>query len=236
MEIKVIKDALQYLEKRINGAADRIVKEIGKIKFEQADIKVEKTVIDLAPVIKELQAIKKKEPVVVKEVQLSVPDNGDLLRAILSAVQANKPEVLSTKFDAMDEAFKGLKPKDSVKFDDKQMQGLMAALTGGRGVGGANKSALNWEVTRVVLTNADTEYSYTFPANTTSWTLKLRGAATFYYASATGKLPVSGDNTAYMTVPSRGTRSQDNVEWGGKTIYFESPTAGSVVEMEVFTM
>jgi len=158
------------------------------------------------------------------------------LRLIYSAVRENEPEKLGEKFDALDVVFKGLKPKDSVKFDDKQIKGLMGALTNITTQGGP-KSATDWQVDTVTVTAADTEYEYAFPSNTVSWTLKLRGGTgVLYYSHETGKLPVSGDNTNYLTLPASGTRSQDNVEWGGKKMFLESDSATQVLEIEVFTM
>jgi hypothetical protein len=162
------------------------------------------------------------------------------LDKILTAIKENAPEKIGEKIDAMDAVFKGLKPKDSVRFDDTQMKALMSALTnpgGGFTTNPGVKSATNWEVDRVAITLANTQYSYTFPSNTVSWTFKLRTpGASLFYSDVTGKLPVSGDNSTYMTMLPMGARSQDGMEWGGKTMYFESDAATQVVELEIFTM
>lgn len=127
-------------------------------------------------------------------------------------------------------------PKE-FKLDTEQLRSIRSAGGSGMSFNGELKVATNWTVATKTLTLANTEYSYTFPTNTQSWTLKLRVAgASLFYSSATGKLPVSGDNSTYMTMLPMGARSQDNVEWSGKTIYFESDTAGQVVEIEVFTL
>lgn len=128
-------------------------------------------------------------------------------------------------------------PKE-FKFNTEQLRSIRSAGGGGgMSFNGGLKVATNWAVATKTLTLANTEYSYTFPTNTQSWTMKLRvGGASLYYASATGKLPMSGDNSTYMTMLPMGARSQDNVEWSGKTIYFESDTAGQIVEVEVFTL
>lgn len=204
------------MHKEMCARLDAIVNAVKEIEFEESET-------DLEPVLDGLSEMKM------------------LLRAILSAIQNNKPEKLAEKFDAMDAVFKGLKPKDSVRFADDQMKNLMAALTNGSGGGFTTvpgvKSASNWEVDRVALTAANTQYSYTFPSNTVSWTFKLRTpGATLFYSSVTGKLPVSGDNTTYMTMLPMGARSQDGMEWGGTTMYFETDTATQVVEIEIFTM
>ena len=133
MEHKVIKAALDFLDKRITGATTKIVGAIGKIKFEQADIKIEKTEVDLKPVVEGLKAVKEEVKGIEFPKQEKAPDNGEVLLAILQAIKTNKPEELAEKFDLIDATFKGLKPKETTKFDDTQMKGLMAALTN-RGV------------------------------------------------------------------------------------------------------
>lgn len=202
---------------------------------------------EIVELLKETKSLIKNLKLVVPKVDLSGIEKGFAamefnLQKIFIAIRENQPEKLAEKFDAMDVVFKGLKPKDSVRFDDTQMTALMAALTNGGGGGGFTtvpgaKSATNWEVDRVALTLANTQYSYTFPSNTVSWTFKLRTpGATLFYSSVTGKLPVSGDNTTYMTMLPMGARSQDGMEWGGTTMYFETDTATQVVEIEIFTM
>ncbi len=257
----IVNAALKFLEKRILGATQAVTKSVDRLsgnlekqadaqsrtlarlgaQFEAATKRMEKPTfdvkVDLEPLLEELRGISDEVAKVAGKKGPELDRAEGYLKLILAAIERNAPEKIGEKIDAMDAVFKGLKPKDSVKFDDTQMKGLMAALTSGRGGAGGNKSATQWDVVRIPLTAADTEYSYTFPANTVSWTMKLRGTtAKFYYASETGKLPVSGDNTAYMTVPANGTRSQDNVEYGGKVMYFETNTATQVVELEVFTM
>lgn len=127
-------------------------------------------------------------------------------------------------------------PKE-FKLDQEQLRSIRSNGGGVVSVNGDLKTATNWTVAIVSMASANTEYSYTFPNNTQSWTMKLRTPGqSLFYSSATGKLPVSGNNTTYMTMLPLGTRSQDNVEWSGKTIYFESDGASQVVEIEVFTL
>lgn len=236
--IKVVKDALEYLEKRIKVSdvvsaleknTEAVVRVGEKIKPVPA--------VDLTPVLAKLDKLVPKE---VKErpvVSLDVVQAQ--LSAILTAIEGNKPEMIGPKIDALDAVFSGLKPKESVKFDDVQMKGLMAALTGSRGFGSnaGTKTATSWSIKTIAITLADTEYEYSFPANTISWTMKLRGSTgKLYYATETGKLPGSGDNSEYITLPAKGTRSQDNVEYGGNKIYVESDLADQVVEIDIFTL
>lgn len=233
--VKVIKDALEYLEKRIKvvdvvTAIDKNTEAVVAVgeKIKPAEA------VDFGPLLTKLDKLVPKERPVV-----SLDTVQNQLAAILTAIERNEPERIGEKIDALDAVFNGLKPKESVKFDDTQIKGLMAAITGSRGImtdGGA-KTATAWSIQTITITAANTQYEYAFPANTISWTMKLRGVTgKLYYATQAGKLPVSGDNTAYISLPARGTRSQDNVEYGGNKIYVESDLAGQVVELDVFTL
>jgi hypothetical protein len=264
MEFKtLVNAALKFLEKRIATATGNVTKSVDRlagavsgtadaqsralaklgVQFEAATKRMEKPTfdvqVDLEPLLVELTAIQDTMATLAnrKGPNLSLAEG--YLKLILAAIERNAPEKIGEKIDAMDAVFKGLKPKDSVKFDDNQMKGLMAALTN-RGIGlasGGTKAATQYEIDRLALTLADTEYTYSFPENTVSWTFKLRGSqAMLYWSTVTGKLPVSGDNTQYITMDPMGTRSQDNMEWGGKTLYFETDTASQVLEIEIYTM
>ena len=200
---------------------------------------------DNTDILKALEALQKSIKIEVPKTDLKPIQEGlasmkASLDKVLAAIKENKPEKIGEKIDAMDAVFKGLKPKDTTRFDDEQMKGIMAALTHGGASMSTNpgvKSATNWEVARLAITAANTEYTYTFPANTVSWTMKLRDqGATLYYSSATGKFPTSGNNTTYMTMLPLGARSQDGVEWAGKKMYVQSDTASQVLEIEVFTL
>lgn len=111
-------------------------------------------------------------------------------------------------------------------------QVAMISRSGG-GIGGSGvKPATKVTMANTAMASANTEYSYTFPANTTGWDVKLRSQDTLlYYAWETGKLPGSGDGSAYATVPQNGLQARDNVEWSGKTIYLETSGTSQVAEI-----
>jgi hypothetical protein len=89
--------------------------------------------------------------------------------------------------------------------------------------------------TTVSASSTGTQYSYTFPAGTIGWLIKLRDQGTLgYYSWTGGTLPNSGSGTTYMTIPQNFLRSQDNVEYAGKTIYLGAEAASQVFEIEVF--
>lgn len=233
-ENRADEEIAKRISAEINGLRKDLALTLDKISNPEFTVESDFSVIE--------EDLKSINEALVKIAEKETPET-DKMEAVLvmihDAIKANAPEKIGEKFDALDVVFKGLKPKDSVRFDDKQISALMAALTnrGGITTAGGVKSATDWDVARVEITSANTEYSYTFPANTVSWTMKLRTPGqNLFYASATGKLPVSGDNTTYMTMPPMGARSQDGVEWGGKIMYFESDGASQVVEIEVFTM
>lgn len=264
MEFKtIINAALKFLEKRIAGAALSVSKPIERLagilekqsdaqgralaklgaQFEAATARMEKPTfdvnVDMKPLLAELKDIQigmeriaaKKGP------DLSVAEG--YLKLILTAIQENSPK--DFPIDAMDAVFKGLKPKDSVKFDDSQMKGLMAALTSSRGggsisVGGDVLAARNVDVDNVTMASANTEYSYTFPANTVGFELRLRADdVALLVAYTTGKLPTSGDGAAYLTVPSYFIEKTAGLDWSGKTIYVQTASASQVLEVIVYT-
>lgn len=180
------------------------------------ETETEKTEFDNSPVVNELASLRKE----------AAAQSSATVRALESVVAA------------LGQLPKKLEIPKEFKLDNEQLRSIRS---GGGGsvisMPSDAKTATRWQVDTVALTLANTEYSYTFPANTVSWTMKLRvQGATMYYSSTTGKLPTSGDGTDYMTMLPLGTRSQDNVEWSGKTMYLQSDTAGQVVELDIFTL
>ncbi len=179
------------------------------------DTEAEEVELDLKPVVTELAALRKE-----------------------TATQATATvKALDAVVNALGQLPKKLEIPKEFKLDNEQLRSIRSSGGGAIAMPMDARTATDWQVNTVAITLADTEYEYTFPNNTISWTLKLRGTTgKLYYASSTGKLPVSGDNSAYVTVPANGTRSQDNVEYGGKKMYFESNLASQVVELDIFTM
>lgn len=126
---------------------------------------------------------------------------------------------------------------ETFKLDQTQLRSIRAANAGGLVTRGENLAARNVRTTNTAVTVVATEYSYTFPSNTVSWTLKLRDQGTlWYYAFVTGKLPNSGDGSNYVTVPQNFLQSKENVDWSGKTIYFGAELADMTMEITVYTL
>lgn len=199
---------------------------------EKKETKVELNLSELSGVLTGI--LQQLEMIAKKEVNTGAIE--DRLDAIYGRLEENDPRVLGEKFDAMEAVFNSdAKKKQTAYFDDNQLNKFLGALSSAQGTvstqGGA-KTASKFVTQTLTITDADTEYPFTFPAGTIVWTMKLRTAgATLYYSSSTGTLPVSGDDSDYITLlPGVSAASMDQVEWGGKKMYFESDTAGQTVE------
>lgn len=257
----IINSALKFLEKRISMAALSVSKPIDRLtgileknsdaqsrsmaklgaQFEAATKRMEKPTfdvnVDIDPLLAELRDIQAAMVKVAgkKGPDLSVAEG--YLKMILGAIKENSPK--DFPIDAMDAVFGKLKPKDSVKFDDTQMKGLMAALTNSgnsMAVGGGVLAARNVDVDNVTMATADTEYSYTFPANTVGFELRLRADdVALLVAYTTGKLPTSGDGLAYLTVPAYFIEKTAGLDWSGKTIYVQTGSAAQTLEVITYT-
>jgi hypothetical protein len=82
-------------------------------------------------------------------------------------------------------------------------------------------------VKNVTCTLADTEYSQAIPASTKKFLLKARAAADLKFSFVSG-----GSASLYVTIPAgSGGLWIDAAKMRGLTIYFQSPTAGTVAEM-----
>lgn len=123
----------------------------------------------------------------------------------------------------------------------KELKDTMKALSDKKpvyvGGGGGTTYARNMTITNVSLASTSSEYTYTFPKGTLGWIIKLRDQGTLaYYAWTTGKLPTSGDGSAYMTIPQNFLRSQEGVNYNSKTIYLGAESNGQVLEVETYTV
>jgi hypothetical protein len=121
---------------------------------------------------------------------------------------------------------------DTFKLDDMQLRSIRSgSISTNPGIPLATR-VINTTLSAAL---ANTEYSYTFPSGTIGWVIKLRDQGTLaYYSWTTGKLPTSGNGTTYMTIPQNFLRSQEGVEYSGKTIYLGAEANSQTFEIEVF--
>jgi len=117
-----------------------------------------------------------------------------------------------------------------VVLDDSQFRELSASMRYGGGGGGGAMNATHVVMANVSMTNANTEYSYAFPSNTTSFYMKLRSQdTTFQFAWAS-----AGSGTTYMTTAQNFLQSRPGIDLTGKTIYFQSSVSAQVMEIESY--
>ena len=163
---------------------------------------------------------------------------GDKLDILIKKEQSTV--AVESKLDTLIEKISNisLSVPSTFKLDEMQMRALS-----NRGIsagGQAVQPARNVTLTNLALTLTSAEYSYTFPANTTRWTIKLRDQGTLgYYSYTTGKLPTvggGGDGGNYATIPQNFLQSEDNVDWTGKVIYLGAESASQVAEITVYTL
>jgi len=80
------------------------------------------------------------------------------------------------------------------------------------------------------MTLANTEYSRAIPAGARKILFKERsGGSTVLYAFTSGE---SGTN--YITLPASASKYLEMAGLSGKTLYFQCPDAGKVLEIEVW--
>jgi len=243
---QVTNAALKFIEKRINQAAELVASAISKNKtdisidtrpLERAAAKIERAVekigsptfsgtvkVDQTEIKRELRALSDQ----LKKLSFPDFDNSE----IVGAIKALKLESKEVDHGPLLEAIKKLKLEvpGTFKLDPNQVAQLS--------VGGAAVAPLTMATrisnTTKTVASAATEASYTFPSGTVGWVIKLRDQGTLgYYSWTIGTLPTSGTGTTYMTIPQNFLRSQQDVEYTGKTIYLGAEAAATY-ELEVF--
>lgn len=97
----------------------------------------------------------------------------------------------------------------------------------GGGAVTVNPSLLTPTVENVTIAASNVEQSYALPANTKSFMVQTRGQGKLLYAYSAG---TSG--TTYVTLNPHCFRFQSDISSPAITLYFQSPLAGLVVEIE----
>lgn len=81
-------------------------------------------------------------------------------------------------------------------------------------------------VENVTIALANIEQSHTFPANTKGFLIQTRGLGRLKLSFTSG-----ASGTTYYTIWAGAYYSQNNINAASTTIYFQSPLAGSIVEL-----
>ena len=192
-------------------------------------------------VVDAISALKKS----IDSIEIILPenDNSDVIKALkelgkkvdkipVAKVPDYSKELadISKKVDKLAGALKIDIPKE-ITLQKRQFDQMIGSMGGAIGTPSV---ATRVTLVDVDMASANTEYSYTFPAGTVQWRMKLRAHANaWFYSWETGQLPGSGDDTEYISIPEMWLDSRDGVSYAGKTIYFESATASQTMEIEV---
>jgi hypothetical protein len=76
------------------------------------------------------------------------------------------------------------------------------------------------------LTDSDTEYEVDLPKNTVKFTLQARGSHDVKLSFEDGE-----SGSKYITIKSGASITEDLLDLSGRTLYLQSPEAGTVVEV-----
>ncbi len=243
---KDIKTALKGEMKDVSTSLDKSTKQQSAI-FSQAVSKLEtainkikepkfsgKITIDTTKLERELSSAVNGIKSAIKPVSLD--DVKVALKMINQTVKESNESNSSALKDGMTAIAEALQAlnlvvPDTFKIDKMQLR----EIAGGNAssIYGGPVPARSTIITRVTMTDANTEYSHIFNKHAVMWRIKLEAQnASFNYSWTTGKLKTSGDGTSYISIPANWLESRDNTEYGAKTIYFESGTASQTMEVE----
>src|SRR3990167_325228 len=180
--------------------------------------------------ITELERISQDRP------SVDIRDGNRLLKQLVEKFNMPKMDKILIKDDptirdllaGLGEAIKKIKMPDRIKLDDMDLRTIRSS--GGVAIGSAPEPRANKvTIANTVMTTAQTEYSYAFPAYTVKFYMKLREQnAKFRYAWAVSQLA-----TTYMTTPQNFLQSRDGVNYSGKTIYFSNYDGTNNLNMEI---
>lgn len=126
---------------------------------------------------------------------------------------------LDLALTALRDALRGASTKDFTTLETELAKKLNKATT-------PTKYAL-------AITNANTEYSQSLPANTKQFSIHLRDMSEFRLAYETGKVATPTD--PYETVPAGSEKYVENIEPSSLTLYIAAPAASKVAEIEAWS-
>lgn len=265
---KLINSALKFIELKFKELGDKIISQKNKeidltpainnqtailstivSRVENAIDKIKEpkfsgeVLVDMSSLEKELSGIAKDLKKVAGVKSPDLKNVEFLLKQVTNGIKDISPEKtlreINKSLEAILNALGGIKPIDTFKLDEMQLRKL-AGASKGISVAGEKLAARNVAITNLALTSTATQYSFTFPANTVAFTVKLRDQGTLaYYSFTTGTLPVvggGGDASKYATIPQNFLQSQEGVDWSGKVIYLGAESASQVAEITTYTL
>lgn len=225
----------------LNTLARRLEAAIGQMKEPTFSGEIE---VDTEDMVSEIEKITEEIRDLATSIKESAPDMEPLERGIqmlLNKIEefsdGNIIEALDALRSTLEAQGKKAKEQQTFKLEEQQFRALRNNGRGGGGMSTAGPlQARGITHANLSMPLVATEYTYTFPANTVTWVIKLRDQGTLlYYAFATGTLPNSGTGAKYSTAPAGFIRAQEGVEWGGRTIYLGAESADMIAEIEAYT-
>lgn len=233
MNSQLKKLELPDIEKLLNRQAVVLARSVDAMSHATKNMTIKAEVeLDHSALASDLQGIKKA--IELKEILPTDVSNLEAgVKLLHDAVQTNTA-ALTAAIAALAPALKKQKLEiGPLKLDDMQLR----ALSANRGLS-TNPGPIaprNVTLANVSMTTANTEYSYPFPANTVGWELRVRDVdVPLLVAYETGKLPTSGDGSAYFTIPAYYIQEPTGLDWGGKTLYMQTGSASQVAELIVY--
>lgn len=218
---KVLKE-LEFQAKKMDNS---------KITFDYTEQKkTNKLMVDLVKSVKEIYF--EQQPIDFTPLQKQ-------LDKLIETINKKDNVTLEEKLDLLNNSLGNLKfdVPSTFKIDDRQFRELSVGRSSVVMGGGGVKATRNVTLSNKTLTTADTEYNYTFPTNTVSWTIRVRDTdVPLLVAFTTGKLPTSGDGTAYFTVPAYYLQEQNGLDWSGKIIYLQAGSSSQTAEILSYQM
>ena len=84
----------------------------------------------------------------------------------------------------------------------------------------------------LTMTDADTEYSYTFPNNTKQIEFRCRGNVDIIWGYTEGSVDTASPPGPYRTLKAGQTKGIERLKLVGFILYFACASSGQVVEIE----
>ena len=218
-DIQGVASSMSAVLRQVSSSESKSISTLGKLLTATMANKPKEVKVDLKPLEKQMKGVQEQ------------------LTQLEKAILRIDMEPYAKGMEMLAEAWKGLKFEFPSEFKLNEMQVKQMAYGGGGSggtlsVSGGILAARRVDLQNVAMASANTEYSVTFPKNTVSWELRLRDTdVPLLCAYTTGKLPTSGDGSAYFTVPAYFIQHNTGLDWGGKVLYVQAATASQTLEV-----
>lgn len=115
---------------------------------------------------------------------------------------------------------------DNIAIKDSDGDELQINPDGSINVNATGSGASSPAIGNIVMTMANTEYSYAFPANTKRFIMRVRGTGKLQFSFVAGQTA-----TNYMTLFPGSVHEEAEINISSTTVYFQNSKANEVVEI-----